>query len=211
MKNAYILSALILVGAFSSYSQDRAHLSVRSYLIRDSLVQRISWKPFNAPTLGVQVLTSVGVGGIVIGSTIAIARKNYQGGTDNILAALINTQNIVYFLGCALGAGVVPLSVYYSGQWMGGNGEQTWTLLGALGGSGVGILLIALPGSMPGEEILTYVAAMGIAGAILGYHFSSSTVYASAERNSMSALPKLVNKQALSGVYLPLVQISINF
>ena len=207
MKTAHILSSLILGGAFSSYSQDRAHLSARSFLIRDSLAQRISWKPFDAPTLGVQVLASVGVGGIVIGSTIAIARNVYQQADHQ----LIRAQDVVYVLGSLLGAAAVPLSVYYSGQWMGGNGEQTWTFLGALGGSGVGILLIALPGNIPGEEILAYVAAMGIAGTILGYHFSSSTVYVRSEKNSMSALPNLVNEPALSGFYLPLVKISINF
>ena len=205
MKTAYFLSALILGGAVSTFSQYRAPLFARSFVMRDSLAQRISWKPFDAPTIGVQTLSSVGVGGIVFGSTIAIARKAYQPADHQ----LIRQQDVVYFLGSLVGAVVVPLSVYYSGQWMGGNGDQTWTFLGAMGGSGLGIVLIALPGSIPAEEILTYVAAMGIAGTILGYHFSSSTSYESVEKSSVSPFLRRTKEPALHGLHLQLVQISI--
>ena len=206
MKTAYFLSALIFGAVVSTHSQYRALLSAGSFVTRDSLAQRISWKPFDAPTIGVQTLSSVGVGGIVFGSTFAIARN--QSGNDLLRAG---EQIVVYVLGSLLGAVAIPLSVYYSGQWMGGNGDQTWTFLGAMGGSGLGILLIALPGNIDGGMILTYVAAMGIAGTILGYHFSSSTVYEGTERNSMSTFPRQIGEPALSSRYLQVLQISITF
>ena len=207
MRTACILSALILGGTVSTYCQDRAPLFARSFVVRDTLAQRISWKPFDAPTIGVQTLSSLGVGGIVFGSTIAIARQNYQQADHE----LIRQQDVAYFLGSLLGAVVIPLTVYYSGQWMGGNGDRTWTFLGAMGGTGLGILLIALPGNIPGEQILTYVAAMGIAGTILGYHFSSSTAYVRIELNSMSTFPVQTGEPPFSSRYLRVFQISITF
>ena len=139
---------------------------------------RILWKPLDGATVGVQTLAALGVGGIIAGSTISVARA-----ID--LSSHTSREHFgkfaVYFFGASFGAALIPMSVYYSGKWMGGNGDLLSTFIGATVGTSIAVVLVALPGSRSGESILATTAVSGIAGAILGYHISSSRVYETAK------------------------------
>jgi hypothetical protein len=136
---------------------------------RDSITV---WRPFNLPTLGVQILT--GVGGYMVGGIVSLP---FQTGRE------ITSFLLLSGVGFASG-------VYFGGKWMGGNGEFVPTVVyPAIGAAGiVGIVWIAAGQQSKGELsgiggaiILGAAGAAFIVGTFLGYHLSASPTYRQVE------------------------------
>jgi hypothetical protein len=129
----------------------------------------IVWRPFNIPTIGIQILT--GVGGWMVGG---IASLPFQAAGGEFTSFIL------------LGGVGFASGVYFGGKWMGGNGEFLPTVLyptiGAVGI--VGVIAIAAGNGGGGELsgvggaiVLGAAGAAFVVGTFLGYHLSASPVY----------------------------------
>jgi hypothetical protein len=140
-----------------------------------------STEPIEPMTAGRVVLESglglVGMGiaaalGVVAG--LPFVEEDCEDGPCNLGAFVVGS-----FVGGTASLALTPLGVYLGGEAMGGEGGYGWTLLGALAGSGSGLVLFATAlavedsGAVAIGGVVTGLAAQ-IAGAIVAYELSSA-------------------------------------
>lgn len=146
---------------------------VVSTLFPDTSARHLLWKPFDAKTIGTQILT--GAAGAVIGTGLLFGAYYlaFQGDVDLTGFILFTAASSLVF----------PTGVYLGGRWSGGNGSWLWTTIGSLGAGG--LMLVPNILANTGDMLMSYarVVVFAYAGAILGYHLSARPVYQSENAN----------------------------
>lgn len=120
------------------------------------------WRPFDAPTLGVQTLSG-GLGGLAflaIGYGVVVTGDGF----DDLIGGAV----IAYYGSSLIG---VPLGVYLGGEAMDGNGSLVATFLGGVAGTGLGML--ASYSSRDWRISTPLLATSFLAGPMLAYHLSA--------------------------------------
>lgn len=188
MKNIFIMNFFLIIVSVSLLGQDNSYryticdlglhnLQTEIYSRSmnysnpkpDSIdAHNILWKPFDLTTVGVQAVS--GIGFAAAGFALGYLTKRKGGDASGL------GEGLTILLASTLGAIALPTGVYFSGNWMGGNGGYWSTLGGGIVVGGLAILPIALAGrSDAGGQILVVIAALG--GGIAGYNLSASPVY----------------------------------
>ena len=149
---------------------------VASLLYNDSnligiATQNIIWKPFDVPTIGVQVLLGAGLG---IGAfELGYSTKPTSGDGTGMGAGF--AVIIASIMGCV----ALPCGVIVGGDLMGGDGDPLYSIAGCILGGGVGFLPNIISGTGKVDETIALVSVTALFGGIAGYHLSASPVYAS--------------------------------
>lgn len=150
----------------------------------DSMSRPILWKPFDPATIAVQTPLGLAPAAVITAATLA---KSHRAGT-------IGGSVWVGLVGFATAALASAAGVYFGGEWMGGNGSYGSTLVSGLGGLIAGALAVpAIISTTPGDSPLLFGVGIGVfavAGAIFGYHLSTSPVNESNGRASPSLRPE---------------------
>lgn len=123
------------------------------------------WRPFDAPTLGVQTLSG-GLGGVAflaIGYGVVVTGDGF----DDVIGGVV----IAYYGSSLIG---VPLGVYIGGEAMDGNGSLVATFLGGVAGTGLGML--ASYSSRDWRISTPLLISSFLAGPMLAYHLSALLV-----------------------------------
>ncbi len=130
------------------------------------------WHPWQGDTVAVQALGGVagaGVGALAGGLlAAAIVRQNPSDGFGDAVGVALG-----FVAGGALGTGA---GVWGVGEWLGGDGGLSWTLLGGTVGTITGFVV---GGSLSAESGSIWVPLstgllFGVGGAVIGYHLSAS-------------------------------------
>ncbi len=133
--------------------------------------RNIIWKPFNVPTIGVQVLLGAGLG--VGFFELGYSTKPTSGDGTGMGAGL------AVILASIMGGAALPCGVFVGGDLMGGNGDPVYTVTGCILGGGIGALPNIISGTGKVDETVALVSVTALLGGITGYHLSASPIYES--------------------------------
>jgi len=196
MKNKFILNFFLIVITVSLFGQENYNVHTICDLGLNNLpydyyslplnysdqnpdsiaAHNILWKPFDLTTVGVQAVS--GIGFAAVGFALGYLRKPKGGDASGVGGGL------AILLASTLGAIALPIGVYFSGNWMGGNGGYWSTFGGSIVVGGLAILPIAIAGrSDVVSQVLVVIAALG--GGIAGYNLSASPVYEEKEASAL--------------------------
>ena len=132
----------------------------------DSVLRRTLWKPGNSSTIVMQTIVG---GGLAVAVWIpAVGMMKKSDGLGEVF--LIGVFSLI-------AEGVIPLGVYFSGEFTGGDGSYGMTLVSSLVGGGIALLPAIISGRGNGEEIFPPAVIGAAVGAIVGYHLFASPVY----------------------------------
>jgi len=132
----------------------------------DSVLRRTLWKPGNSSTIVMQTIVGGGLAVAVWIPAVGMMEKSEGLGE----AFLIGIFSLI-------AEGVIPLGVYFSGEFTGGDGSYGMTLVSSLVGGGIGLLPAIISGRGNGEEVFPIAIIGTTVGAIIGYHLFASPVY----------------------------------
>ena len=141
-------------------------LELRSPGRADSVLRRTLWKPGNSSTIVMQTIVGGGLGVGVMIPAVGMMKKS--DGLGEVF--LIGVFSLI-------AEGVIPLGVYFSGEFTGGDGSYGMPLVSSLVGGGIGLLPAIISGRGNGEEVFPIAIIGTTIGSIIGYHLFASPVY----------------------------------
>jgi len=141
-------------------------LELRSPGRADSVLRRTLWKPGNSSTIVMQTIVGGGLGVGVMIPAVGMMEKSDGLGEVFLIGAFSLIAEVV-----------IPLGVYFSGEFTGGDGSYGMTLVSSLVGGGIGLLPAIISGRGNGEEVFPIAIIGTTIGSIIGYHLFASPVY----------------------------------
>lgn len=200
MKNIFIFILVLMVVTVSLFGQDTpltlmgSDLGLPPSFAADHSPQRalpyanqkpdtlaarnMLWKPFNAPTIGVQALGGVLLAGV--GVAIGYLTTPQSGDASGVGGGL------AFALGATITCIGLPTGIYIGGNMTGGNGGLWATLGGCIAGTAIGFLPNALNTKKDATISGIIFSICAIGGGIAGYNLSASPVYEVKEITSTS-------------------------